>query len=377
MASKYKATKKIGKALKYTIFTANLIAIIFLILATQAHNVSPIKFVFISYLGLAFPVLLVINILFLLFWIITFRWKYIIVQLIAFAFCINSLTTYFPINKPSEHIPEEAIKVMTYNVRGFDWLIGKEARENPVLEYIANSNSDIICMQEFAVESKKDKNKIISLDEFDDIMENYPYRTIIRLGDTIGSTIYGLACYSKYPIRKVARIPIDSQFNGSAMYEIRLGKKDITIVNNHLESNRITAEDKALYKELVVNKDSHVINEVAESVFKRLDPAFKTRAKQADIISHYIEMQRKNTPDMIICGDFNDSPMSYAFSEIKGDFVDSYTATGSGVGITYHEDNFLFRIDFIMYTPNMKSYNCTVGKVKYSDHYPVWTYITI
>lgn len=61
--------------------------------------------------------------------------------------------------------------------------------------------------------------------------------------------MYGLACYSKYPIERVARVPIESAFNGSAMYEIKIGKKYITIVNNHLESNRLTAEDKELYKE--------------------------------------------------------------------------------------------------------------------------------
>lgn len=368
---------KISKGLKYTIFATNIIAIILLILSTQAHKINPSSFVFIAYLGIGFPFLFVLNLLYLILWIITFRWKYILIQIIAFLFCIDSISTYFAFHEKTQNIPENTFTLMTYNVRGFDWLTGKEARENPVLDYLANSNADIICMQEFAVEKWQNRDKIISLSEFDNIMSDYPYRTIIRLGDTIGSTIYGLACYSKFPIRKVGRIPLDSYFNGSGMYEIKIKDDDVVIVNNHLESNRITAEDKQLFKQLVEKKDKSKLNDAVESVFKRLDPAFKTRGLQADIISRCIEIQEKRTPYMIVVGDFNDTPMSYAYAKIKGKLVDSFNATGKGMGITYHEDGFLFRIDYILYTPNIKSYNCTVDKVKYSDHYPVKSYIKL
>lgn len=378
MNFKFKNTViKLSRGVRYTIFATNIIAIILLFLSIQAPKVNPSSFVLISYFGISFPFILAVNVMYLFLWIITFRWKYILVQVIVFLFCANAISTYFPFNKPTKEIPENAITLMTFNVRGFDWLTGSEARDNPVFDYLANSGADIICMQEFAVEQWQDRKKIISLSEFDNIMSDYPYRTIIRLGDTEGSTIYGLACYSKYPIRKVARIPLDAYFNGSGMYELRIGKEDVVIVNNHLESNRITAEDKVLFKELVEKKDRSKIHDVVESVFKRLDPAFKTRGLQADIISHQIEIQRKKTPKMIIVGDFNDTPMSYAYAKMKGDFIDSFRATGRGMGITYHEDHFLFRIDFIMYTPNIKSYNCVVDKVNYSDHYPVISHILL
>lgn len=366
---------KVSKGLKYTVFTTNIIAIILLLLSIQAPKVNPSEFVFISYIGISFPFILAINIIYLLLWIITFRWKYILIQFVALLFSASSIANYFPYNKPSKEIPENTITLMTYNVRGFDWLTGEQARLNPVFDYLATSGADIICMQEFAVDQWQDRSKIISLSEFDNIMSDYPYRSIIRLGDTISSTIYGLACYSKYPIRKVARIPLDSYFNGSGMYELRIGKQDVVIVNNHLESNRITAEDKELFKELVEKKNRSKLNDVVESIFKRLDPAFKTRGIQADIISYHVQNQRKKTDKMLIVGDFNDTPMSYTYHTMKSDFIDSFVATGKGMGITYHEDHFLFRIDYIMYTPNIKSYNCLVDHVKYSDHYPVISHI--
>ena len=101
--------------------------------------------------------------------------------------------------------------------------------------------------------------------------------------------------------------------------------------------------------------------------------AYKKRERQADLIANYIEQQDTNAT--IVCGDFNDTPISYAYHKIKGDMTDAFANTGLGQGITYHENRFWFRIDFIMHSLAFESYNCTVDKVKYSDHYPVHTYL--
>jgi len=376
--SKYLAIK-VSKGIKYTILITNIIALIFLFLSTRAQTIPPSQSIIIAFLGMGFPVLLFINILYLIFWIIFLQWKYIILSVVCLAICWSAISIYVPVNSKTDvkKIPENCLKFMTYNVRGFNWLTGDEARSNPIFEYITNSGADIICFQEFAVEKKKNKKKIISLTEFDDIMKDYPYRTIIRLGDLDDTCIYGLACYSKYPIIKVARVPIESLFNGSAMYEIKVGRKSITIVNNHLESNRITLEDKELYKEFIVEKSRQKLDEVAISVQQRLAPAFRTREEQANIIASCIEQQLPRTDAMIVCGDFNDHPMSYTYNKIKGNMVDSFAASGRGMGISYHENGFWFRIDFIMHTQNIHSYNSFVDKVKYSDHYPLYSYLFI
>lgn len=374
--AKYMAIK-VSKGLKYTVFTTNIIAIVLLILSTKAQTIPPSSIMFIAYLGMGFPFLLALNIVYLALWILFFRWKYILVQLIALIICWDSIYTYIPLNSRADFIPDDCIKVMSYNVRGFDWLTGQEARENPILEYIANSGADIVCLQEFAVDDKKGRNRMISLNEFDDIMKDYPYRAIVKLGDENEPHTYGLACYSKYPILKQARLPIQSAFNGAAMYEIRINRKNIIVVNNHLESNRITAEDKELYKQLVLTQNQNMIDDVAASIQNRLEPAFKARERQADIINRCIREQRENVKAMILCGDFNDPPISYAYRTIRGNLVDSFKESGWGLGITYHANGFWFRIDYIMHTKNIKSYNSTVDKVKYSDHYPIYSYISL
>lgn len=84
-----------------------------------------------------------------------------------------------------------------------------------------------------------------------------------------------------------------------------------------------------------------------------------------------------NTHGIIICGDFNDTPISYAYNRMKKGLKDAYVSTAFGPGITYYEDFFLFRIDHIMYSDNIKAYQAGRDKVKYSDHYPLKTYLKL
>lgn len=376
MQVKNKLSKiKVGRILKYTIFATNIIVIIILLMSILAWYVVPSKVSIIAYLGLGFPVILFLNTLYLILWVITFRWKYALVQLVVILACWQPIMTCFPIHLKTEEqkLPENKFKVLTYNVRAFNWKRGKEARENPIFKYLVDSKADIICLQEFAVSSKKNNKGIISESELNDILKDYPYHKIIMLGTSRGNLMYGLACYSKFPIEKASRLPLESSYNGSAMFEVVINKKRVTLVNNHLESNRITAEDKQLYKEFFKTRDKETFGEVAMNIQNRLGAAYQIREVQAETIRKLIDEQESDAT--IVCGDFNDSPISYAYYTIKGDLVDSYANSGLGYGITYHENKFWFRIDFIMHSLALQSYNCTIDKVKYSDHYPVWTYL--
>lgn len=379
MQVKNKLSKiKVGKYLKYTIFATNILAIIVLILSIFAWRIVPSKATFIAYLGLGFPIILFVNILYLLLWIISFRWKYALVQLIVITICWQPILTCFPIHSRTKvkDIPENSIKVLTYNVRAFNWTRGEKARNNPIIKYLVNSDADIICLQEFAVSTGNDKRGIITEKELNAALKDYPYHEIIKLGTSRGKLAYGLACYSKFPINKSSRLPLESSYNGSAMYELEIQKKKVILVNNHLESNRITTEDKQLYKDFFKNRDRETLGDVAMNIQSRLGAAYRIREDQAKVIRNLIDKYKEEADATIVCGDFNDAPISYAYHTIKGDLVDSYANTGLGQGITYHENMFWFRIDFIMHSLGFESYNCTVDKVKYSDHYPVWTYLS-
>ena len=88
-------------------------------------------------------------------------------------------------------------------------------------------------------------------------------------------------------------------------------------------------------------------------------------------------LKKIDTDYVLVCGDFNDTPISYAHRTIQGPLKDAYAASGCGVGVTYNENFFWFRIDNILHSANMKPINCTVDKVRYSDHYPLWCYLQL
>jgi endonuclease/exonuclease/phosphatase family metal-dependent hydrolase len=370
--------KKIGKAIKYTVFATNIIAIVLLLLSLLAWPVAPSRMTFIACMGLIFPVTLFINVAYLILWSVFLRWKYAVIQLVVILACWQPISACFPVHLETgeKDIPENRIKILTYNVRGFNWLTGDEARKNPILEYVVQQNADIVCFQEFAVATQKKKNNIISEQELNGIMKDYPYHSIVplgKLGKSNKSYLYGIACYSKFPITESLKIPLQSVYNGSVIHKLEIQRRTVSLVINHLESNRLTTEDKKLYRDFLKTRDRESFDEMASTLHNRLGTAYRIRESQVNLVRTF--MDRQETDATIVCGDFNDTPISYAYHTMKGNLVDAYANTGFGQGITYHENYFWVRIDFILHSLAFQSYNCTVDKVKYSDHYPVWTYL--
>lgn len=369
--------KKISNSILYIIFASNLLSLLLLTITRFAWTIPPSEVILFAYLGLAFPIILVVNIIYLIFWIVCQRKIFILVNLLILILNWSTIFTYFPVHTQTSKVPDDCIKILSYNVKSFNWEQGKKATQNPIFDYIKETNADIICMQEFVASFKENNpGNTITEKQVNEILKDYPYRSIVRFGRVHNQYSYGVACYSKFPITKTNRLPLyESTFNGSVAYELDIKGKKITLVNNHLESNKITASDKKLYQDLLVSKDKETLEEVTQNIKARLSVAYSKREKQVDIISDYIA--KNKTDGVIVCGDFNDTPISYAYHKMKGDLTDAYAQTGFGHGITYHENKFWFRIDFIMHSSEFKSYNCTVGKVKYSDHYPITAYLQL
>lgn len=349
----------------------NIFTLLLLLSSFLSWYVSPAKFLIFAYLGLAFPFILVANLILFAFWCIILKWKIVLLNIIVFVICYSPITTYFPIHIFSDDVPEGSIKVLSYNVRAFNWELNKKWKADmPMIQYLRSVDADIICMQEYVVSTNDKRATTRNLQK---VLKVYPYYSVIPLRPSNGRYEYGLACFSKYPIKAIMSIPIVSSDNGVALYKIEVNGKIITVINNHLESNRLTSADKQLYKDFLRARDSRKLDEVTQNLESRLGSAFRKRAPQVDIVSGYVAEQ--NTDAVIVCGDFNDSPISYSYKTMKKELLDAYAETGFGPGITYHENYFWFRIDFIMYSKNLEAYKCTVDKVKFSDHYPIWAYL--
>lgn len=361
----------IRKIIKAIVFAITVLSILLLFLSFPAWYVSPFRTPFFSFVGLAFPVILATNVVCLIFWLVAKKKKISIAIGIALILCFKPITIFFPLNFGTKNVPEKSMKVLSYNVMGFI-LEAKKNSAHPLLEYIASVDADIVCLQEYMI-SKTGKS-LLTQDDVDKILSKYPYKSVTGLEYSGRYHTYGLAIFSKYPITSTREFTFKSSYNGSAVYSLDVEGETYLVVNNHLESNKISSSDKGLYENFLVQRDSRSFTEVTTNIRKRLGRGYIKRAKQVQTITDYIN--RQSYDKIIVCGDFNDTPISYAYKKMKGNCVDAYATTGFGPGITYYEDFFLFRIDYIMHSKNLKAHKTVVDRVKYSDHYPVLTYLT-
>jgi len=367
--------KPLKKFFRIILYVLNATFLMSLILSAFSGYISPNRCVLFSYLGLFFPFIFIGNLAVFFVWALFKQWKPVLLHLIGFGICAGSIYTYCPLHKKTEKIPDDAIKILTYNVMSFDHLSKKDMGESPnkILKYIVENDADIVCIQEYSASKAGSKN--LSEKDITDALKKYPEYHFQSLIFLYQSEYYGLALFSKFPILSVRRIPFETAINGSFVAELDIHGKRVTLINNHLESNKLTEEERSNYYQLTKELDTQSFDTFTQVMTTRLTPAFKARANQAEIISQIIK-ENKN-PYIIVCGDFNDTPISYTRYKIKGNLRDAFVDSGFGLGITYNKHRFLFRIDYILHSNNIKSYNCTVGNLKSSDHYPLWCYLQL
>lgn len=359
--------KHIGKVFSYLILSANALFIGMLLLTAYSPYFHPAVHPIESCFGLAFPIFLCINLCFLVFWFIA-NYKFALLPLLGFLLCYPQIKTYLPMNFQTKEIPEKSFKLLSYNTMAFNHM-EKVDGKNSILTYIQEVDADIVCLQEYA--SSETANIHLNERDIQQGLKVYRYRNIQQLGEKRGNK---MACYSKYPILSSRVVDCDSQYNGSVIYEIKIEKDTFMVINNHLESNKLTKEDKVVYEAMLKDPNSGKVKSGARLLISKLAEASAIRAKQVDTVAKEIDMAPHRY--VIVCGDFNDSPISYTHRVLTENLDDAFTESGQGLGISYNQNKFYFRIDNILLSKNLKAYNCTVDRtIKSSDHYPIWCYI--
>lgn len=356
----------IGRILAFILLGVNALVVILMLLSAYSPYINPHIHPIWSSAGLLFPVFLLANLLFLCFWVVVY-WRYALFPLLAFFCCWNSISAYFPINVFQEEKPENAIKVLSYNTRAFGNR-EKHTKEKPnrTLAYLQDSDADIICLQEYIVNGGLKKKDV------DYALRKYPYRHYYPLAKGWN----GLGCYSKYPILSATPIEYDSRGNASIAYRLKVNNDTLLVINNHLESNRIGDSEVGVYQEVIESRDSKKVSSGVWKLMKKMAEAIKIRAKQAEAVSKQVNEFRGK--GVIVCGDFNDTPISYTHRTMSEGLKDAFAESGNGLGISYNRHRMFFRIDHILLSKNLKVYECTVDdSIDASDHYPIWCYISL
>jgi endonuclease/exonuclease/phosphatase (EEP) superfamily protein YafD len=361
----------------------NILLAAVLIMSQLSIFISPAKFWPFAFLGLIYPYLLAANIAIILFWLV-FKKKEFLISLVAIITGWNILTSVVQPNfrflkkketretyTRSYRENNNMIKVITYNVRAFNiygWTQPRDARDS-IFRFIQQEDPDIICFQEYYTQEKG----LFAASRLYKSLKNTPHRHIhYTMGDHINSH-YGIATFSSYPIVGKGIIPFENTFNIAIYTDICINDDTLRIFNNHLQSIHLNARNYIFIDSLRLRYNDQQLDEILD-ISSRLKDAFIKRSQQADILSEKIS---ESPYPVIICGDFNDTPVSYTYKKIKSGLSDSFTEAGSGIGNTYSGITPSFRIDYILHHRVMNAIYTERVRLRLSDHYPLITYLKL
>lgn len=315
-------------------------------------------------LGLGFTALAILNIFFLIYWLIGLH-KPIWISLLALVIVIPALTFSVRFFK-NDKLPDQGdeISIVTYNVRLFD-VFGWTGRENvgsDLLNFINESKTDIVCFQEYMENSSRAMNLRQIKSQLPDNKYSfigYNYQAFQRK--------HGLAIFSTYPVLSGEKGHFPGTRNMYIYADIKFPQDTVRVINAHLESIHLSYQQYNLIDSLNVNQSNR--KEIRRIVGNIRD-AFIKRAEQVQILRDEIE---RSPHPVVICGDFNDTPISYTYNTLRKDLHDSFLESGNGLGTTYKEFVYPLRIDYILHSKELVATGHEVMNVPYSDHMPVRT----
>lgn len=356
---------------KWLLLLINAVCVGGLIAGYLSPFVSPASFWYLALAGLAYFWLLLLNLLFAVYWLFV-RWKIsVALWLILAAGYTYHVRVFSPYsNQRSPVKNEREVKVMTYNVQLFklyNWTKNKDIR-NQIISFLASENADILCMQEYFY---ADKSFFNTTDTLLQLLEtkNYHFEPGVI---TEQNHYFGLATFSRFPIIRSEVFHFDHHNNRTnlAMYNDMIIYGDtVRVYNVHLASNHLnTKEVKDI---LEADQKSWGIT---KSWLKKLRNGYDLRVKQMKDITRSM----RNSPHpLIVCGDFNDVPVSYTYREMSRGLKDAFTGSGKGLGATYNGNIPNLRIDYIFHDPAFRSHQFKVLHKNFTDHFPVTCKISL
>lgn len=353
--------KLVAKVLKPTLLTLNLLAALALLISYLSVNINPADFWIPALFGLVTPLLLALNFIFITYWII--RWKkYILISTFAIIIGIPQLVNYFRFRAPQPPYDGPAeFTILTYNVnlfRLYAW-----SRKTPTMYEVANlareKKADILCLQEFYT-----NDTIFSETQAKRLFQGYAH---IHYVSKTPRSNYGIATFSKFPIVDQGEIHFENSLNTTIFTDIKIGVDTIRVYNNHLQSFRFNSRDLAFIKKPSLRAEDQPIRKI-KGVSSRIRTALQKRAVQVMTVKKHIN----NSPyPTIVCGDFNDSPISYTYKEMKSNLTDAFLTSGDGFGTTYQNIFPSFRIDYILHSQALEALDFDIPQVNLSDHFPI------
>lgn len=351
------------------LYLPQLLLLVMLIFMHYIPTVSPAEYQLMGVLGLLTPVVAVLNIAFLFFWLIARKYLMVGISLLGLFISWNVISVGFGFGclKTNDAEVAKDFSIMSYNVRLldlYDWTGDKNNRIK-LLDFISSKSPDILCLQEFYTKDGTGLDNIKAIKE----KCGYPYVETCAL-KRHANRLWGSVIFSKFPIVKNTNVMINED-DKNLLQEaiIDIGKDRLRVYNIHLHSNKLSPQDMSIQNDSSMLQTAKSALKSSRSVFTKLLKAYKQRGVEADLSGFVID--ESNEYPTIVCGDLNDLPSSYSYFNVKGQLEDAFLERGCGVGSTYRGKISFLRIDYMFFSNRLRIKYFDRFLVPYSDHLPL------
>lgn len=329
-----------------------------LVLSYLSVLINPAKAWIMTLSGLLFVPLAILNLV-LLVWALKRRSKAFALPLAALFPTVFFIGKYFQVSGPAqsqESGENDQIRIISYNVGRFmscKDIPSADSCADSIILFLQSCDADVICLQEFYFDEQYKLKSFLERR-----FRGYYSEYYMNVGEN-GS--YGNVTLSRFPVKGKGKIVFEKSANMAMYTDLDIYGKRVRIYNCHLQSYGISFP--GIVKSLRDHDKGYFVRTEA-----RVRTAISRRPKQVDLVLKDIAA---SPVEAVVCGDFNDNPMSYTYFRMSRGRHDSFVKAGRGFGATYSFLWPMLRIDYVLYPGLFKAVGHQTVKVGYSDHYPV------
>lgn len=338
-------------------WTIVVLAAVALLCACVSQFFRPVRFPVLLYFGLYYIPLVVLNVLILVIALLR-RKLILLVPALALIPTLFLADRYVKVGREESPLAGSGVSVLTYNVGRYS-AGGRRVTPNEsvsgIRQFITDEDAGIVCLQEFAV---KDTGALTPY------LPAYPYSAHHLFK---GNRSFGNVTLSKYPIVRSEVLTFPGSRNLSLVTDINVDGQMVRVYNCHLESYSIsfkTLVQKLFHKETFTDEVAQVHGRVRAATIRR-----------AEQVESLLQSEASSDLPCLVCGDFNDTPVSYTYRKLCKTKKDSFVESGTGFSSTYAALWPMIRVDYILLPQEFASARHETPRVPWSDHYPVTTHI--
>ena len=379
-----KRTVKILHLLKYIGYVLTFMLCVLLVFSAYGGHIDPHQSTISALATLGFPIVLIFSVILALAWIIVGKWRIALFVLVAILLSWPTVSIVTPLNISSHDytLQEDStkFKVLTFNVMNFNVMkTGDDNLNNKkgqsIVQYILDQDADVVLLQEASLAADFNDLRLIK-PYLKQLKKKYPYRD---------HGYHDQVIWSKHPYTALEDPairdgfaspddPVNSYHFYARGFDVLVPGHTVRFINVHLHSIGLSEEDRQAFVNITEGRGINTrkeLQKVRYSLIGKLGEAFRKHAGQAKLLRQVLDQSDEN---VIICGDFNDTPASWAYRTIVGsDMNDAWVDCGFGPTYTFHNNRLFFKIDHVLYRGDMKATETRRDRMDGSDHYPLVT----